>query len=305
MMIVSIFGRSLMPGARYEPNSPSPVSRARIVRVALLEHREAEAHQGAALDLALDQRRVDRPPDVEALPQVVDADLAGLVVDLDLRRAGGVGDRGVRRAVDLAGLGLDDRRVRVQVCACPGDQLAVRPRRRCGDVWHADLLLRGALGDHLAVDDLEVVRRDLELLGRDLEQLLLGAQGRLLDRLAGDEGRARRERARADGRRVGVRVVVGDPLVGDAERLGDDLALDRLRPVADVGRAREDVDTPVGLDLDPRLRRVAVLVHPRRVLDRRDPSANMLRHQWSTSPTWATRCSGSRSPSRALRVIVR
>src|SRR5262249_30355397 len=146
----------------------APVGRARVVGVALLEHRQAEAHQGAALDLALDEGRVDRPPDVEALPQVLDPDLAGLVVDLDLRGAGRVGDRRVRGAVDLAGLRLDDRRVRVQVRAGAGDQLAVRPGRRRGDVGDADLLLRGALGDHLSVDDLEVVRRDLELLGGDL-----------------------------------------------------------------------------------------------------------------------------------------
>ena len=41
----------------------------------------------------------------------------------------------------------------------------------------------------------------------------------------------------------------------------------------------EHVDAPVRLDLDPRLRRVAVLVHPGRVLDRRDPAACVLCHQ--------------------------
>ena len=208
------------------------------------------------------------------------------------------------REIDLPGLGLDDRRVRLQLSAGAGDQLSVGPRRRGRDVGHADLLLRRALGEHLAVDDLEVGRIDLELLAGDLEDLLAHVDGGLLGSLARHERRPRGERAGADGRRVGIRVVVRDPLVGHADRLGHDLGLDRLRSVADVRRAGEDVDAAVRLHLDPRLRRVAVLVHPRRVLDRREAAAGLDCHQWASGfPSWPTRCSGRRSPVRWSRVI--
>src|SRR6478609_11635412 len=84
--------QSLDPGREVRAELAAAVLSARVVGVALLEHAQAEAHQSAALDLALDQRRVDRAADVEALPEMLDADLAGLVVDLDLGGAGGVRD---------------------------------------------------------------------------------------------------------------------------------------------------------------------------------------------------------------------
>ena len=142
-----------------------------------------------------------------------------------------------------------------------------------GDVGDGDLLLRRPLASTSpsTISRSEgSISSSLPAISRICSRTRSAA---FLDRLAGDEGRARRERPGAHRRRVGVRVVVRDPVVRDADRLGDDLRLDRLRPVADVGRPGEDVDAPVGLDLDPGLRRVAVLVHPRRVLDRRDPAA--------------------------------
>src|SRR6188472_505959 len=294
----------LEPGREVRAELTAAVLGGGVVRVAVLEHAEPEALDGTALYLALDERRVDRAADVVDLDQARHPDDAGLVVDLDLGRAGGVRDRGVGRAVDLPRLGVDDRREVLELRPGARDQLAVRPRRRGGDVGNGDLLLRRALGQHLAVHDLEVGGVDLELLARDVEDPLPDSLGRLLDRLARDERRTRRERPGADGRRVGVRVVVRDPVVRDADRLRDDLRLDRLRPVGDVGRAREDVDATVGLHLDPRLRRVAVLVHASRVLDRRDPAALVHSHQWSSGfAIWPTRCSGSRSPSRGSRVI--
>src|SRR5439155_27340359 len=150
-----------------------------------------EPLHGAAFDLALDERRVDRPADVEALVEALYDDFACLVVDLDLGRAGRVRDRGVGREVDLARLRFDDRRIRLQLRADTGDQLAVTPRRRRGHVRDGDLLLRRAARDHLAVDDLEVGRVDLELLRGDLEQLLARVPGRLQHRVSGDERRAR------------------------------------------------------------------------------------------------------------------
>src|SRR5439155_8301629 len=205
--------QTLDPGREVGAEFASPVLRARVVGVALLEHAETETHQRAARDLALDERRVDRPADVETRPEVLDPDLARLVVDLDLGCAGRVRDGRVGWAVDAARLRVDDRRVRLQLGARAGDQLAVRPGRGCRNVGNADLLLRRALRDYLAVDHVQVLGRDLELLRGDLEQLRAGVRGRFQDGVPGDERRAGREGAGADGRRVGVRVVVGDPVV--------------------------------------------------------------------------------------------
>ena len=94
------------------------------------------------------------------------------------------------REVDLARLRVDDRRVRLELGAGAGDELAVAPCRGRGDVADAELRLRSALRDHLAVDDLEVGGVDLHLLAGDLEDLLLHLERRLLGRLAGDERRA-------------------------------------------------------------------------------------------------------------------
>ena len=119
MMIVSTCGRSSMPGREVRAELAAAMLDARVVRVAVLEHAEPEAHDRAALDLTLDERRVDRPADVEALDEPRHAHLARLVVDLDLGRAGGVRDRGVRRQVDAARLGIHDRRVGLQLCPVP------------------------------------------------------------------------------------------------------------------------------------------------------------------------------------------
>ena len=54
-----------------------------------------------------------------------------------------------------------------------------------------DLLLQGALRDHLAVDDLEVGGVDLQLLAAISSSFC--AFDRLANGVAGDEGRARRE----------------------------------------------------------------------------------------------------------------
>ena len=199
-----------------------------------------------------------------------------------------------------------------------GDELAVDVRRGARDVGHGDLAVRRALRQDLALDDLEVVRRDLELLGGDVEDPLLRLLGREAHGVAADERAARGERPGADRGGVGVGVVHRDPVVRDAEGVGDDLRVDGLRALADVDRAGEDVDATVRLELDPGLARVAVLVHARRVLDRREPATAMLGHQapppfapryvMRCSPSgacWFARCSGSRSPVRRSDVIAR
>src|SRR5205814_5831205 len=131
-------------------------------------------------------------------------------------------------------------------------------------------------GDHLAVFDLEVARVDLELLRGDVDDPLPHPLGGEAHGVAADERPARGERPRADGGRVRVRVVHRDPVVRDAERVGHDLRVYRLRALADVDGAGEDVDAAVRLQLDPGLRRVAVLVHAGRILDRREAAPAVL-----------------------------
>ena len=245
-------------------------------------------------------------PDVVDLHHLLDDDLTGLVVDLDLRDAGGVRDRRVRLDLHLP-VRVVHVGERLQGGRRAADQLAVVVGRRAGDVGDADLLLRGALGSDDAVRDLEICRVDLELLRCDVEDSLAHPFGGEPYGVAADERAAGCERAGADGGRVGVRVVHRHPVVGHAQGVGDDLRVDGLRALPDVDRACEDVDASVRLELDPGLARVAVLVHARRVLDRREPATAMLCHQASSpsSRCCATRCSGSRSPVRGSRVIAR
>ena len=83
-----------------------------LVEAHLLALRERQPLDRSAFDLVLDDRQVDRPPDVVRRDVAQDPDLAGLAVDLDLDevRAG--------RALDV------DARLRLRRVA--------RRRRRCG-----------------------------------------------------------------------------------------------------------------------------------------------------------------------------
>src|SRR6266550_5393653 len=213
--------------------------------------------------------------------------------------------------LDLDGAVLvADVGVRLQCRTGAGDQLAVIPGCGGGHLRDPDLPVRSSLGNDLAVDDVEIAGSELELLRGNVENACACLLGCEANGVAADERAARGEASGAHGGRVGVRVVVGDPVEGDAERVGDDLRVHGPRSLADVDRPGKDVDSPVGLELDPGLARVAVLIHSRGVLDRRDPPALVLRHYRpppfdadSGPPSWATRCSGSRSPVRRSFVI--
>ena len=188
----------------------------------------------------------------------------------------------------------------VPVISSPKPQVARR-----GDLADRHLLVGRALHVDHAVLDVEVGGVDLHRLTGDLEHLLLGLLGGLEHREPADEGAARGERARAERRGVGVRDVHVDRLVGHAERVGHDLRVHGLGALAEVDGAGEDVDAPVGLDLDPGLRRVAALVHAGGVLDRGEAASTMLHRaaSWGSpsfaSASWSTRCGGSHSPERS------
>ena len=68
---LSSSGRSCSAGAEVGAELAAAVLDRRVVRVALLEQPEPEAHDRAALDLPLDQRRVDRAADVVDLDQLL------------------------------------------------------------------------------------------------------------------------------------------------------------------------------------------------------------------------------------------
>ena len=188
-------GRSSSDGREVGAELLAAVLHRRVVRIRALQQAEPEAHHRAALDLPLDERRVDGPADVVDLEHLQHRRLARLVVDLDVDDARRVGDRRVRldgdRAVVVVDLGQ-----RLERRAVAGDELAVDVGRRAGHVGDRDLAVRRALGQDLAVDDLEVVGGDLELLGGDVEDPLARLLGRVADRVAADEGAARGEGAR-------------------------------------------------------------------------------------------------------------
>src|SRR3954451_9705536 len=102
-------GQGLQRGRQVGPELLAAVLDRRGPGVGVLEQAEAESHHGPAVDLTLDQRRVDRAPDVVHLRHLQDRDLAGLVVDLDLDDARRIGDRRVRlgghRSVVVVDLG--------------------------------------------------------------------------------------------------------------------------------------------------------------------------------------------------------
>src|SRR5439155_11022553 len=171
---------------------------------------------------------------------------ARLVVDLHFRHAGGVRDRRVR--LDLHGaVVVVDIGIRLQRRAGAGDQLAVVPCCGRGDFGDPDLSVGSSLGNDLTVHDVEIPGCDLELLRRNVEDAFTCLLGCEADGVAADERAARGEAPGAHGGRVRVRVVVGDPLEGDAERVRDDLRVHGPRSLADVDRAGEDVDAAVGL----------------------------------------------------------
>ena len=142
MIALSIAALSAGPGIRYSSKSRGPWSRDRVVGLGRLEERVRDPHPGAALDLLLGHRRVDRPADLVDVVQREHLDDAGLVVDLDVGHGARVRLAGVR--VHLAGL-----RHRVGALleedAAPGDRAALLEVRGQREVDDVDLLLLGAL----------------------------------------------------------------------------------------------------------------------------------------------------------------
>src|SRR5262249_19000114 len=190
--------------------------------------------------LAFDQHRVDDDAAVMGDGVVLDADTAGLAVDLDDRDMDGIapGDRLRLPIANLFETGLDLRRA--------GDLPAgTRGLRHLGE---AHLRTRHADHADAAGAQFEIGRRAFEEMGRDRKDLVAQPAAGKVHRRRGGDGAAARHRAKADGNRRGVGEGQNNVLRGDFPEIGNDLGKDRLHALPLWGSAARDVDLAPGID---------------------------------------------------------
>ena len=195
--------------------------------------RPAEALRRAAVELALDDRRVERPADVLGDDVVEDVDHAGLAIDPDVDEM----RRGERR---------QDGRDRAAV-AFQRLEVGREAVERVADLGQGHPALRCPLRLDRAVDQLEVADVDLEqdrgvgqdLLAQRIGRALDGAPGRIRDDAPAADRRARRG--------SGIGGDDRDIFGGDAQPLGGDRREAGHRPghVDDPGHDRHPA---VGLE---------------------------------------------------------
>src|ERR1700747_1139483 len=183
---VTYGGRSAADGTG-DSTRRAPHELAAAVVGAMLEQRLADALGEAAVDLALDDHRIDDGADVIDAPETDDLDAAGVRIDLELTDMRAVAEGEARRIVDrgLLQAGLDGLERKVV-------RYVSRSRHR--RERHAPV---GAGNDEGAIGEIDVARGRLEQVGRD--QLALGDDlvGGAIERAAADRDRARAERAGA------------------------------------------------------------------------------------------------------------
>ena len=238
----------------------------------LLFHQDlAEPHVDGALDLALDEERVDGRAAVVGDPHVLDPDVARLPIDLDFHRARGVGVGGRRPHAGALELG----RPLGRGVGARGGKRAVGGLGEPGRLVEGETARRVVAEEHPAVPRLELGRGDPELLGRRVEEKTPELLGRLLGRVSRHQGDARGVGAEVDGGEVGVGSDDPDVLRADPEDLGDHVGEDGVGPLADVDRAAEGghAATPVDLDHDAGVRHVVPVdgqARPREIRGRRE-----------------------------------
>ncbi len=184
------------------------------------------------MDLALDDQRVDDPPEIVACGKVDDRDLARLEVDLGL---GDVSARWVREVLRVVERGLVEA----------GLELVVREVvRHIGSQRHLAETLRpvGAGDAELAVLELDIGLGSFEEVGGDLSPLGDDLVHRLDDRRAADGERARPVGPHSVGDLGGIAVDNFDALHRDAEGIRDKLRECRLVPLAVAVRSGQHRD---------------------------------------------------------------
>ncbi len=194
----------------------------------LLEQRAAHALRHAAVNLTLDDRRIDDLAAVVRDDVPEQPNVAGARIDLHLRNVDGarVGDG--RHVVVRAGLEVGRRHARPRE----------RRDRGLDDLAEVDGRAGRPADEDLAVLDLDVVGCGLEQLRRGRDELAAYLSCRIRDRVAGRHAAAAGERAHTE--RHGGRVAAGDgdPLERHAERVGGDLRKRGLVALPGVHGAR-------------------------------------------------------------------
>ena len=206
-----------------------------------LHHRLAQPLGDAAMDLALQQQRVEHGAHIVDDAVIDDPDLAGVGVDLDLADMAAIGK--VLHPGDIA-------RARFE----PGFDVGRQFRRKVGGPRHLDELHRPVGSRHAegAVDEFEIGLRGLQQMGGDRFRLFDDLLGRAQHGGAAERRRARAAGAAADGQRVGIAFRDPQRRRVDAERLADNLLVDRLMPLAVADRADEKRRSARGVEAQQR-----------------------------------------------------
>src|SRR3984893_2071273 len=207
------YGRAAAGRIRESVYEPGSSLAGFLVVDAGLEQGLPDALGEAAMDLALDDHRVEDAPEIVAGGEIDDRDLPGFRVDLDLGDMGAGGEGKILWVIERGFVEA-------------GLQFLVREVvRHVGGQRHLGHGLRpvGAGNGELAVLELDIglggfeqMRGDLAALGNDLVH-------RLDDRAAADGERPRAVGAHAIGDLVGIAVDDLDAFDRDAETIGDEL----------------------------------------------------------------------------------
>ena len=213
----------------------------------LLHQGEAQALGDAAVDLALDLDRVDRPAHVVRRDDAADTDRAQRGVDLDLRELRGEAVGGIG---DALAVGVERRRRRIEA-ALSDQHVVAGGRRQRGQV---DPPLRAVFAQHqrAAAKGQNGARPDVGQ-AQDLPPQVLT---RGLDGIAGYEGLAGRGGLAGVERAVGVAGDEADGVGRQAQRVGADLHHDRVRSLADVDRTTVQRHAAIAPQTDAHGRRV-------------------------------------------------
>ena len=205
----------------------------------MLEQRLADALRDAAVDLAVDDQRIDGAPDIVDGGVADDLDHAGVGIDLDLADVGAVGKRRLATVSSH--------------CAASGPRRSsgrsVRSERRARDLEQADRVV-GALHGEAAVLELDVGGRGLQQMLGDARALLDDVVGGFLDDDAAEPHAAAGMRAAADRDAVGVAGDEAHAVDRHAEPFGDQLGEARLVALALRHGADHQLDDAVGLHRD-------------------------------------------------------